>query len=327
MPEPRRGLAGRLLLGVAATAIAVTLLEVGARWLAPGPGLRERLARDTLAVRPRGPFVRIGPHSFRDRSLGPDDFAADTRRVLLLGDSFTEGWGIARSEDRFSGRLEHALGDDGLPVRIFNAGRSGTEPERWLGYLDALLPAVRPDLVVAVFFLRDGAPLPTALRTNRAWAEELYDAWAWVPLQRHSRFVGALVDAAVHRDFDRAFRAALRAAYLGSREETTYWRRQQEALRAIRAASERAGAGFLLVVFPLLLELDPYPFAAIDAEVERFARASRMAVFSLTPAFEGRAAPGLWVAPHDPHPNETGHAIAAEAMAPVLAEQLRAAGP
>ena len=101
------------------------------------------------------------------------------------------------------------------------------------------------------------------------------------------------------------------------------WRRQQAALLAMQALARRAGAELHLVVFPLLFGLDDYRFHAVEAEIESFAAAHGIPVFSLTPAFLGRDARELWVASNDQHPNPSGHRIAAERLLPYLRSLLQ----
>ena len=101
---------------------------------------------------------------------------------------------------------------------------------------------------------------------------------------------------------------------------------QQQALRAIRDRCRAAGIPLLLVIFPLLLDLDAYRFEAVEDEIAHVAVGLDIPVFSLTPAFLGRNAPDLWVASNDQHPNAEGHRIAAERLVPRIRELLGEVG-
>ena len=68
-------------------------------------------------------------------------------------------------------------------------------------------------------------------------------------------------------------------------------------------------------MFPVLAGLDDdYPFTDICDLLLEFAAREQMPSLSLLPAFSGRHGPDLWVSPFDQHPNETAHAIAADAI-------------
>jgi hypothetical protein len=109
--------------------------------------------------------------------------------------------------------------------------------------------------------------------------------------------------------------ARLQRGFLGSSKETEEWHKAQGYLRRLRDGSQRLGADFTLVIFPVLFGLDEsYPLIGAMREIERFAEAEGISAFSLLPAYTGQSAPDLWVSPLDQHPNEAAHEIAAEAI-------------
>lgn len=74
-------------------------------------------------------------------------------RILALGDSLTTGYGLA-SENSFASRLEHALIQDGLEVRVINGGVSGDTAHDGLMRLKSLIRH-SPDLVIVEFGAND----------------------------------------------------------------------------------------------------------------------------------------------------------------------------
>ena len=87
-------------------------------------------------------------------------------RILMLGDSLTAGYGLA-SRDALPVRLEAALRDRGLDVRIINAGVSGDTTAGGLARLEWAL-ADRPHAVVVALGANDAlrAIDPAAARAN-----------------------------------------------------------------------------------------------------------------------------------------------------------------
>ena len=259
---------------------------------------------------------------FREEPVDPGLFGRDVRRVLFLGDSFTEGSGIAHREDRFTDRVERALGGR---AHVFNAARGGTMPADWRLFYEVVGPAYRPDLVVAVFFLRDGTSLETALKPNRETIEAIRSKHFSRPLAGRSRLVRWICNRLAWKEFSDGLKRRMLDSYLGTDEQREMWRIQQGALRSIARQCREKGVPFHLVVFPVLANLDRYEFGEVEEEIARFAERNDIPVFSLTPAFLGRNARDLWVANNDQHPNELGHRIAAEALLPYL-EPLVAGG-
>ncbi len=106
-----------------------------------------------------------GKIHFRTNNLGfredaPTTVGHDTFRILVSGDSHTEG--VVANEESLANVLERLLADAreadlaadsaaGRPVEVINAGVGVTGPDNYLGMLRKQLP-LTPDLFLAVFF-------------------------------------------------------------------------------------------------------------------------------------------------------------------------------
>lgn len=91
----------------------------------------------------------------RDDEVGPKT----GKRVLLLGDSFTSGYGVERGPI-FADLLEERLG-----VEVINAGVGGWELVHQVHYLPEAVAAYQPDLVVYICYLGNDLAL------NDEWEE------------------------------------------------------------------------------------------------------------------------------------------------------------
>ncbi len=80
--------------------------------------------------------------------------AADTFRILALGDSLTAGLGLPR-EDAFPEKLEMALRAQGIKVEVVNAGVSGDTTAGGLARLDWAL-ADKPQAAIVALGANDG---------------------------------------------------------------------------------------------------------------------------------------------------------------------------
>lgn len=80
--------------------------------------------------------------------------AAETIRLLALGDSLTAGYGLA-AEDSFPARLERALRQRGHDVRVINGGVSGDTSAGGLARLDWVL-ADKPHAAIVALGANDG---------------------------------------------------------------------------------------------------------------------------------------------------------------------------
>ena len=75
-------------------------------------------------------------------------------RVLCLGDSLTEGYGILK-EYSYPARLERALREKGLSVKVINSGQSGSTSKNGLKRIK-WLARMKPDYVILALGANDG---------------------------------------------------------------------------------------------------------------------------------------------------------------------------
>ena len=170
-PQGRRRF-GLPEFGLAAASVLLTLatVEIGARVLWPFQPYADtpyvRHPRYFFVPRPDGSGVfdvnmgggrflqvpfRFSSQGLRDREFGRK--AADEFRVLILGDSFTMGWGLP-PEQTIGAQLERMLRGLGGSKRItvINGGVSGYGPFQEAGFLEDHGFALEPDLVLLQIF-------------------------------------------------------------------------------------------------------------------------------------------------------------------------------
>jgi hypothetical protein len=277
------------------------------------------------AMAARAPFAvefRYDSLFFRERELGPKP--AGVVRVVLLGDSFTEGQGV-KEGDTTARRLEALLGASGADRwEVLNCARRGADFPSLRKMFDKVLP-YDPDIVVHAMVLND----PERSREFDADRSRLDD---WIldrrrllagdgpvrPGRLDSRLAAFVADRVqtwrVGRDTTRWYLELYGPA---NREG---WARTQDDLRDMDRKMRERGGRFLVASWPLLVDLEAYPFVAADEAVARFCAAAGIPRVDLRTALRGRPVDSLWVHPVDHHPNEVAHRIAAEALvAPVRA--------
>jgi acyl-CoA thioesterase-1 len=98
--------------------------------------------------------------------LGGQGLAAETVRIVALGDSLTAGYGLA-AEDSFPARLEAKLRERGHDVEVINAGVSGDTTRGGLERLDWAVPE-DTDAVIVELGANDAlrGVEPSATRAN-----------------------------------------------------------------------------------------------------------------------------------------------------------------
>ncbi len=157
-----RALAQRLIVVAVGLLFALIIVEIGLRFRSPGehrsmtadPVMHHRL-KPNLRARVAGTEFNTNSLGLRDREIArpkpPSVF-----RLLLLGDSFTEGGGLS-IEMTVAKRVEAALNGHGCrtTVEVVNAGVASYSPILEYLQLKHVGLALQPDLVVLNFDMTD----------------------------------------------------------------------------------------------------------------------------------------------------------------------------
>ncbi|MCC6154563.1 MAG: hypothetical protein IT367_12425 [Candidatus Hydrogenedentes bacterium] len=144
----------RILFPMAAPNVSMTSYDREALWTL-GPGASGKMTFGSSAL--GAPFelstysVNISSQGLRDREFGPKEDGE--LRVLLLGDSFTFGWGL-EIEQTVGRQLEAMLNASGSAKRftVINAGVDGYGPWQERIRLREIGFALEPDIVVLQLF-------------------------------------------------------------------------------------------------------------------------------------------------------------------------------
>jgi len=178
---PMRGIAGRLLLAVLSTALALLVIEASLRLVLPHRGVPETVyeryhpifgwenrpnAGNTMTF--EGASTFRGRHNSRgllDTREIPYEKPPGVTRVLLLGDSFFWGYGV-NNEEVISAVLQTLVAPR---VEILNGACSGYGTDQELLWLVQEGIRYRPDVVVlGLFPANDWEDISTPFRYGRA---------------------------------------------------------------------------------------------------------------------------------------------------------------
>ena len=246
-----------------------------------------------------GVDVRTNSLGLRDRAF-PVEKPTGVRRMLVLGDSMTFGWG-ARQEDAYPKVLERLLNGNGEQYEVINAGVGNYNTAQEVAYFRERGRHLRPDEVVLGFYINDAEPTPsekTGLLARHSYFYVLA-ASGWDAFQRQ-------------RGWKESFTSYYRNLYS---EENSGWRAARAALRELGGLCRDAGIPLRLMLIPELhAPGEAYPFRDIHGIVTAAARREGIPVLDLVDAFGGVDPPSLWVSRGDAHPNALAHKIIAEAL-------------
>ena len=262
---------------------------------------------------PFGVSFRYNTRGFREREFTPK--RTGTKRVVFVGDSFTEGMGVidAVSSVRLS---EGWLQRHDRSVEAWNLGVRALDLPELETLIDPALD-LAPDAVIFAMVLNDAdrdRSLTARWPRVNDWIMVRQETPTW--LERNSLVAG--------------FVANRYEAYLASRDATDWyralysdlnrdgWMSTRASLGRIRKKLAERGVPFGVALWPLMVGLEPggtYPFEEAHAQIRKGVERSGIPFIDLLDVLHGRDSASLWVHPSDLHPNEVAQALVAPKMA------------
>ena len=247
-----------------------------------------------------GVDVEINSRGLREREIAYQR-TPGVLRILMLGDSFTEGWGVA-FDDTFSKRIERLYAARGIAAETINAGVGNYNTVMEVNYFLAEGRKYHPDIVVLNFVPNDAEEIPPHATAN----SRLESCYVCVFL--FGRADALLREASLRPDW----KAYYRGLYRGG--NSPGWRDAKAAIGALAAYTQGHGVKLLIAHLPELHQLDPYPFRDIANLVHEVAKENGADFVDALAQLAPEPPPRLWVSPSDPHPNSRANALIASAL-------------
>lgn len=361
-----RSLAPRLAFSLILTLI---LLELVTRfiWILPFTAKGAYLCRDEIADhthyaygsgRMRTKEFSLALH-MNNIGMRDDDVAeqkpSGTRRLLVLGDSFMEGWGVERGQ-MFTDRLEADLAAlyPGQKIEVMAVGVASWSPLCEWAWLKHRGFAFQPDAVILAFdatdlagdsfyahrLVRDSEGRPDFISPGQ---QRFALPWSLHHVLARYSYTYRYVDRWLTKNFpvtkwDYGFWADSDDVWAGLRsvselpepKYSSYWERSREVFRVMNAELLSRRIPFLLVQYPAGVEVDSgcwemgrntANFGPGIVSPRRFTYLSRITTedsipyYSLLEPFQADSMPARLFYPYDGHWSSEGHELAARTVA------------
>jgi lysophospholipase L1-like esterase len=318
--------AGGLPMTSATLGLVLVLVVQTSEWVLASPSLATRFGAPSVREQWNNLYLQIRrTNSFGFRSPYEDTRRAPgTIRIAALGDSFTWGEVVERSEDLWTAQLERRLRNRhaGVPIEVVNMARPGFTTAHQAERLRRVGWQFDPQLVVVQFLANDAIASTPNYGLDRVRERVLYPQFELLPV----RFRTPVTQNSALLAFIEGRVAGIKAGPVVPRLEALYeahepgWIASQAALREMGSAARQRGVPIVLMLFPDMLpgewRPDDYPLNGVHRKVAAVAQAAGFEVLDLVPAFADAGGDWrrFWGTPYDAHPNPEGHALAASAL-------------
>lgn len=251
--------------------------------------------------------------AFRDEHF-PWDKDPEELRLAVIGDSFAFGYGIKNPNDRLNEQVERKLKAVCGKSRVHAIARPGMDTVHELMFLNQYVIGRHYDGVVLSYFLNDQSGDDTA--TFLPWYSQI-SSWRSKPVigffMKHSF---ALEYFLVHLSLQLDPQVHKGADYYGSlyRNEEV-WSKHVKTLDKFIETTRIHKLPLMVVVFPVMNSIgEQYPYRDVHTKLVSYFSQNSIPVVDLEPSFSALGAEKLLVSKRDFHPNERGHAIAADKL-------------
>lgn len=317
-----------LLISLGAAEALVRIFD-----LAPAVG-RAKVGRFQISSNPLIGYepIATGIHNGgRYNSLGFSDVEhshekdPEVFRILVIGDSVADGFGVERVEDIFPRILEEELRTSGSKVEVINLGIMGYNTRQEVALLAERGLAYSPDLVLLAYCLNDrrvddGFIMAGLWRRERALERDgLISIVDGSQMLFRSKLL--LLAYSAYRNLRSSSRGSGDLGRLKSFAEDSV----VESLGILKDLSRRADFSVLVTVFPYLRDFETYSLGNDHDWIAQEAHRIGIDVLDLLPAMKG-CRNGLFeeIRVDELHPNPIGHRCAAQAIAehisPIVSE-------
>ena len=247
-----------------------------------------------------GVDVSINSHGLRDKEISLNKNPG-TKRVLMLGDSITFGWGVA-DDNTVSTRLEQLINkaEKNDHFEVLNTGVGNTNTEMQVAYFLNEGFKYSPDFVILNYFINDAelTPRPNKNPLMKYSMAYVYFSLKWESIWR--RYFGGKNWQEYYTD-------------LYSKEKKG-WEKTKVAIQRLSEYSKANKVKLLIVNYPELHQLSDYPFSEVSGKVKKIAENLEVPYLDLLPHLEGRDENQYWVSQQDQHPNSFACSVIAQAI-------------
>jgi lysophospholipase L1-like esterase len=236
-----------------------------------------------------GVDFRTNSKGLRDREFSYDR-TPGKRRILMLGDSLTAGWGVPL-EDTFAKRLERLYTTIGIDTEVINTGVGNYNTIQEVQYFLTEGYKYKPDVVILNFFVNDAE----SLIPERFPSVVMRVCYACV-------FVIGRSDELGRRFFGKLNWSEY---YLSLYDDgkSKGWLDAKKAIQTLVDYCKTNGVALLIASLPELHDVGNYHLQRITDLVHQAADQYDVPFVDILPYLKGHRSSALWITPSDPHPN------------------------
>jgi lysophospholipase L1-like esterase len=248
-------------------------------------------------------IIRYTLNKFGARS-NTSNLINNKNNIIFLGDSLTYGFGL-RNEDTYPYLLQQQLKQNHIECESINFAKPAFNTIKNLALYKELYKKIPHNLLIYGLHLNDLINFPTSKIINEI--NHSYNPESR-PLSALYRYIMKLIETKKQRK--KNVEDILKQGSL----EYSQFRDNIEAIRKIKIYADEIGVPFIVVILPVLIDLENYPLQSIHETLYEIFKNEKIDYLDVTTAFINFKDKNLWILPYDQHPNEIATRIIAKVI-------------
>jgi lysophospholipase L1-like esterase len=256
-----------------------------------------------------GVEIKTNSMGWREDKGYQSEKPSEVKRLIVLGDSITLGWGVESSQ-AYPKVLEKLLNSDTtltFKYEVINTGVGNYNTRLELEMLKRTL-AYNPDIIILGYSINDA----------EMWHKQ---SAAALVLGNYSYLYGFLWDKLFNignkLGINKNYKKYYQKLYTSDNKGKSQF---ENSFSTIVSIAKERRSPLIFLNIPDLHKTNPYPFNEINDYIENLVSTNNIPYLNLLDAVKGIKPTRLWVSDEDPHPNATAHSIYANKIYHFLKE-------
>jgi len=230
------------------------------------------------------------------------DNEKNKRKILFLGSSITLGWGV-EEEKTLTSLIQQKCMEKNIQAEILNAGIGNYNTVRYVERFFTILKNIEPTDIIIQYFVNDAEKLSQG-GGNFLLRNFQLAVTSWIFINRYLKKTG---ESSLLQHYEQVYD-----------KDADGFLAMKKALKKLSDYAKNNNINIFLVMTPDIHNLQDYPFVFIHNNMKTIASDYGYKYLDLLPFLSNIDAKKLWAMPGDPHPNEMGHQIMADAIFPLI---------
>lgn len=252
-------------------------------------------------------IVDYHTNQYGARWIGATEQPVQTDNVLVMGDSFTYGFGL-RYEDTYIFRLERLLAANRQTTRFLNVAVPAANVQEMLRRYKEQRDSIPHNFILYGLHLNDLLRFPTSFITTHTntWLGGITTRLAQVSV--FFGFIGHRIHIYLERERN------IQKLLDPSQFESEYFRKNMKAMRQLNTLARERNILFQVALLPMLVDLKNGTFDPVYSGIRNQLEEYDIPYIDLTDCLKDFEDQSMWILPFDQHPNEIANRIFADKL-------------